>query len=214
VSGSRSRELRDRLQKALLKGRFADALGYYTVLERMEADEPRWPHRKGDLLRRLGRADDAVDSYERAVDLYAQRGFVARAAAMAKLVIAMDPSRADVLQRVTPVPARKLHRAARRAVVTADPNRALDASDTTDEKQLSAEAFPLVQTKGPAEMSRVTQRPGTRPPDLDIAEIELVDQLEQEPEGASERPPAEHLARKPSAPAFSLVPPARAKKPA
>ena len=184
MSGSRSRELRDRLQKALLKGRFADALGYYTVLERMEAHEPRWPHRKGDLLKRLGRPDEAADSYERAVDLYAQRGFVARAAALAKVVMAIEPSRVDVLQRVTPEPARKLHRAARPAVVTADPNRGLDPSDTTDDKQISAEAFPLVQTKGPGKISRFT------------------------------RPPAEHPESMPSAPAFSLIPPPRAKKPA
>lgn len=174
MSGSRSRELRDRLQKSLLKERFTDALGYYTVLESMEADEPRWPHRKGDLLKRLGRADDAVDSYERAVELYAQRGFLACASAMAKVVMAIDPSRADVLERVTPEPAWKVHRTGRRPVVTAEPNRALDPPDTTHEEHLAAEAFPLVQTKGPSE----------------------------------------HPASAPSAPAFSLIPPARAKKPA
>ena len=83
MSGSPSRKVRDQLQKSLQKERFAEALAHYEALERMEASEPRWPHRKGDLLKRLGRSEEAVRSYERAVDLYAQQGFVARAAAMA-----------------------------------------------------------------------------------------------------------------------------------
>ena len=68
---------------------------HYSALERVEPSEPRWPHRRGDLLKRLGRKQEAIGSYERAVDLYAQQGFVARAAAMAKVVIAMEPERID-----------------------------------------------------------------------------------------------------------------------
>ena len=48
----------------------------------------------------MGRADEAVVSYERAVHLYAAKGFVERAAATAKVLLAIDPSRTDVLDRL------------------------------------------------------------------------------------------------------------------
>ena len=51
--------------------------------------------------------------------LYAKQGFVARAAAMAKLILQIDPSRLDVLERVDPDEARRLHRQQRHDVVTA-----------------------------------------------------------------------------------------------
>jgi CRP-like cAMP-binding protein len=206
VSGSRSRELRDRLQKSLLKERFAEALSYYKALERVEAGEPRWPHRKGDLLKRLGHSEEAVASYERAVDLYAQQGFLARAAALAKVVMAIDPSRADVLERVTPEPARKLHRDARDGIATADPEQQDDPSVKTSKRSISTEAFPLVQTKGPDDMLRFTQPPASNPLDLDISEVELADRPARSPGGLSERPPAEQLAQLPSMPLFAEVP--------
>ncbi|MGB5192350.1 MAG: cyclic nucleotide-binding domain-containing protein [Polyangiales bacterium] len=206
MPGSRSRKLRNQLQALLLKERFGEALDCYRQLERMEADEPRWPHRRGDLLKRLGRLEEAVDSYERAVDLYAKLGFVARAAAMAKVVMAIDPDRTDVLERVAPEPARKLHRSARGAVVTADSDQDLEPSERTQTKRISTEAFPLVQTKGPGDMLRFTQPPTATHLELDISEIELADRPAPSPGRLSERPPAEHLAQLPSMPLFAEVP--------
>ena len=72
MSSSRSRNLRERLHSALRKERLKEALGHYETLELLEPNEPRWPHRKGDLLKRLGRPQQAVIAYERAVGLYAQ----------------------------------------------------------------------------------------------------------------------------------------------
>ncbi|MBW1757752.1 MAG: hypothetical protein JRJ80_16495, partial [Deltaproteobacteria bacterium] len=95
MSGSRSKKLRDKLNHALQRERLMEALLHYEALQGVERTEARWPHRKGDLLKRLGRADEAIAAYERAVDLYAQQGFVARAAAMAKVVLAMAPDRVD-----------------------------------------------------------------------------------------------------------------------
>ncbi len=101
MAGSRSRKLREELQKALRRERHEDALGIYEALERVEPKEARWPHRRGDLLKRLGQQHEAVEAYETAVDLYAKLGFVARAAAMAKVITGIDPERSDVLGRLT-----------------------------------------------------------------------------------------------------------------
>jgi tetratricopeptide (TPR) repeat protein len=76
------------------------ALELYQMIEKRKPDEARWPHRKGELLCRMGRLDEAVVAYERAVHLYAAKGFVERAAATAKVLLAIDPTRTDVLERL------------------------------------------------------------------------------------------------------------------
>ncbi len=56
-----------------------------------------------------------------AATVYAEQGFIARAVAMAKTILNMDPSRIDVLERVDPEAARKLHRLQRPNSVPARP---------------------------------------------------------------------------------------------
>jgi tetratricopeptide (TPR) repeat protein len=94
---SKTTDLRDELNRALRAERFVDALAIYELIEKHKPNEPRWAHRKGDLLRKMGRVPDAVRAYERAVHLYSANGFDSRAAAMAKLLVSLDPSKGDVL---------------------------------------------------------------------------------------------------------------------
>ncbi len=89
------------LAKALSSQRVNQALDLYELIENQDPDEPRWSHRKGDLLRRMGRKADAVLAYERCVELYAAKGFVARAAAMAKVILEIEPSKVEVLERAS-----------------------------------------------------------------------------------------------------------------
>lgn len=90
-------DLRAELSRALEHGRLIEALEIYELVEQRQPDEPRWPHRKGDLLCRMGRERDALRAYERAAYLYSAKGFDARAAATARLMLEIDPSEADVL---------------------------------------------------------------------------------------------------------------------
>jgi len=122
---SKTIDLRAQLSKALQAGRFTQALDLYELIEKRKPDEPRWAHRKGDLLRRLGRNAEAVLAYERAVQLYSAKGFEARAVATAKLLLAIDPSKAAVLERVDSKAARgfdeqKSRNAAQSRVLHAD----------------------------------------------------------------------------------------------
>lgn len=112
-------KLREQLAVALQKERFGEALGLYEELGQAEPADPRWPQRHGDLLRRMKQDAAAIRAYEVAVGLYAKQGFVARAAAMAKLILQIDPTRVDVLERVDPDEARRLHRQQRHDLVTA-----------------------------------------------------------------------------------------------
>jgi len=114
---SNTTDLRALLSKALQTGRFAEALDLYELIEKRKPDEPRWAHRKGDLLRRMGREADAVHAYERAVHLYSAKGFDACAAATARLVLAIDPRKGEVLEWADSEAARRFERQSRNAIL-------------------------------------------------------------------------------------------------
>ncbi len=79
-------DLHAQVSEALRFGRVADALALYERIEKRKPKDPRWSHRKGELRHRMGRDFDAMVAYQRAVDLYAAKGFEACAAATAKLM--------------------------------------------------------------------------------------------------------------------------------
>jgi CRP-like cAMP-binding protein len=199
---------RARLSKALKAERLNEALDLYEQIEKQQADEPRWSHRRGDLLQRMGRKADAVLSYERAVDLYAAKGFVARAAAMAKVILAIDPSKVEVLARVDPEAARRLHRQNRSVIVTADEPPTPDSDGPPTETQsLITDALPLIADR----TARPSQTSFTKPDKaadikLDMTGVELFEGRSPHEPLASLRPSATTLAQLPSMPLFAEVP--------
>jgi len=84
-------DLCNQITKALRLDRVTEALGLYERLEQQKPDEPRWSHRKGDLLHRMGRDHAAAIAYQRAANLYAAKGFEARAAATSRLMQQIKP---------------------------------------------------------------------------------------------------------------------------
>ena len=112
---SQTSDLRAELSRALKADRFDQALDLYELIEKRKPDEPRWAHRKGDLLRRMGRNPEAVIAYERAVHLYSEKGFDARASATARLLLAIDPSKREVLDWADSEAARRCERQSRNA---------------------------------------------------------------------------------------------------
>ncbi len=102
------KNLKGRFEAAMLKDRLKEAADLLVQLERAESGNPRWPHRLGDVQRRMGNQPLAIEAYERAVDRYAKTGFLARAVAMAKTITGIDPSRSDVLSRIQQDDARDL----------------------------------------------------------------------------------------------------------
>ncbi len=115
------RKLRKQLETALAKRSENEAADVLGKLMAADPKVPRWPHKRGDLLRKLGQNRVAIDCYAEAATLYAEQGFIARAVAMAKTILNLDPSRIDVLERIDPEAARKLHRLQRPKGVSARP---------------------------------------------------------------------------------------------
>ncbi len=206
---SKNTNIRTQLARALKAERLHEALDLYELIEKQAPDEPRWSQRRGDLLQRMGRKADAVVAYERAVDLYAAKGFVARAAAMAKLILAIDPSRGEVLERVDPTAARRLHRQNRAVIVTANEQPEIDPEGPpTDTQSLITDALPLITDRtAPADETRFTKPERTEDITLEITNAELVEGPPFPESPVSHRPSAVTLAQLPSTPLFAEVPP-------
>jgi cAMP-dependent protein kinase regulator len=123
------RKTRAKLDKALEANKNDDAIKLLTELIALEPANARWPHKRGDLLRKVGRNAEAVQCYASAVDIYADQGFIARAVAMAKTVLNLDPARIDILERVDPGAAQQLRSRQRPAAESHAGHPALLADD-------------------------------------------------------------------------------------
>lgn len=191
---------REALDAALHSEEFDDALHLYDELDSLESTEPRWPHRKGDLYRRIGHSDAACTSYAIAVERYSALGFVARAAALAKLIVRLDPSREAVLSRVDAEPAKALHR-----------------QERGERAPLKERALPLVAKESAEDEVRFVDV-GNETMDLDLSGLELVDETAlneddliflDDPHDVGEKPrrrKSEDLARLPAMPLFAEIP--------
>src|SRR5215207_6750816 len=64
-------------------------------------------NRVGDLMLRTGNASDALNYYEKAVDLYADRGFLNNAIALCNKVLRQSPGRASIYYKLGKISASK-----------------------------------------------------------------------------------------------------------
>jgi CRP-like cAMP-binding protein len=103
------RKLRLQLETALVKQKDDLAIELLVELCRLDPKGARWPHKLGDLYRKHRRRNEAIEAYATAADLYFDQGFLARAVAMGKTVIDLDPRRTEVLERIDPSELRRLH---------------------------------------------------------------------------------------------------------
>ena len=71
-----------------------------------DVDVPLY-NRVGDLLLRTGNASDALNYYEKAVDLYADRGFLNNAIALCNKVLRQSPGRASIYYKLGKISATK-----------------------------------------------------------------------------------------------------------
>jgi hypothetical protein len=83
-------ELRDALQLAMNERRYGDALNHILGLVALDPNDPRWPHKYGDVLRSLRRNNEAAAAYRRAARRYEAAGFPVRATAMMRLSFELE----------------------------------------------------------------------------------------------------------------------------
>jgi cAMP-dependent protein kinase regulator len=85
------KERKEMAARAMARGQWPEAFRLYGKLAELEPLEGTWALRTGDAARRLGRTEEAVTWYGRAVRTYKEQGLVLRAIAVAKMVEAVQP---------------------------------------------------------------------------------------------------------------------------
>jgi CRP-like cAMP-binding protein len=85
------RALRAEALELLRKGSNAAALSRFTELERLDPDVAEFPRRAADCHRGLGNVVDQLEALGRAADLYANQGAHAKAIALCRVILGIDP---------------------------------------------------------------------------------------------------------------------------
>jgi CRP-like cAMP-binding protein len=93
--------LKDETLTALIAGDSAEALRCLDALEALEPRSGSWPHKRGDLLLRLGRTEEAVEALARGADRYARCGLAAKAIAVLKAILRADPGHTATQDRLS-----------------------------------------------------------------------------------------------------------------
>ncbi len=123
------RALRDRALAARAQERHAVALEAFAELERLEPTEARWSRAVADCHERLGDTAARLDALERAAAGYAAAGFVVKAIAMCKLILAAAPGHRAALDALVELQGQRrtgLDRFGPRAATALRPGAALD----------------------------------------------------------------------------------------
>jgi CRP-like cAMP-binding protein len=121
ASEDRGQALRAALEKALDKDKPKDVISAYKELAQLEPNDPRWPQRLGDYVLRRGSKPEAEAAYLKALDVLIRQGFLPRAVALAKLIVEINPARADVFGKLNQDAARSLRQGKPAPTPTAAP---------------------------------------------------------------------------------------------
>jgi len=98
-----ARALRDEVADAIDRGKFKRAIECILELEHLEPRDAAWPKRAAEVYRRLGKSREAISAYERAVERYAQAGFLVQAIAVCKQILQIDPQHSATLRRLAEI---------------------------------------------------------------------------------------------------------------
>ena len=101
------RKLKDEASQAVAKGKYKKAAELYLDLARVESDDPLWPHRAGEALRRAGANAEAVVQLSIAAEAYAKQGFLLKAISVAKMILEIDPRHHETQAMLTSLYAKR-----------------------------------------------------------------------------------------------------------
>lgn len=200
--GGKVQKLKKKLDKAFERQRYEDAVPLLRDLEKLEPDVPRWPHKLGDMCRALGQNGEAIAAYEKAANLYSEKGFLARALAIAKIIIILDPTRIAFLEKISPEAARELHRKNRPLALSAVPDRA-PKQEVAAGQQAKPQSVVVEICETPIIVGASSEWI-----EIDISDVEFQDRMPAiaEAEISGESPSADNLSKLPLFPLFAEVP--------
>jgi cAMP-dependent protein kinase regulator len=191
-------KLKANVQKAVEGGKHKKAAEIYLELASAEPNEGLWPHRAGEMYKKVGEKPGAVKALREAADRYSRRGFLLKAIAVCKLILDVDPQQTEaqeLLARLYADPQAGPVRPVRRTP-TIPPGKGLEAAPPLETLMPDAKTGP---TEGmfeiPLEEAVPVEEPVVEAQDVDLEEVvELV--------AEDGRPPLQNL---PSTPLFSSL---------
>ncbi|MFQ5585518.1 MAG: cyclic nucleotide-binding domain-containing protein [Thermodesulfobacteriota bacterium] len=99
--------IKDKAERYFLKGRLQDALEAYRQIKELSRKDPRVLLRLGDLYRKTGQSSEAVAEYKEAAGVFIRQGFIIKAIAVCKMIVAIDPSQEEVQKRLAELYAKR-----------------------------------------------------------------------------------------------------------
>ncbi len=97
---TKARKLKIKADEAYSQRKWEKALELYRELDQIAVGDVRVAQRIGDLCKRLNRKGEAIAQYSKAVKRYAEQGFWAKAIAMQKLILELDPNDQSVQKQL------------------------------------------------------------------------------------------------------------------
>jgi len=101
------RETREAALELARKGSHAAALERLEELERLEPAEADWPRRAAECHRALAEMPRQIAALGRAAELYARAGVMAKAIAMCRMILALDPTHTQTQERLAALQAQE-----------------------------------------------------------------------------------------------------------
>jgi len=101
------RQLRDKANEALTKGRFSQAADLYEKYCQLDPKDFQTRVRTGDAWAKAGNNARAIVAYQAAAEGFAREGFLPRAIAASKLILELDPSHQGVQEMLAGLYARR-----------------------------------------------------------------------------------------------------------
>jgi cAMP-dependent protein kinase regulator len=82
------------------KGKLKEAIEAYESIKSYAGKDPRISLRIGEIYRKIGKNNEAIDAYKLAADAFITQGFITKAIGVCKVIIDIDPAQADVQRKI------------------------------------------------------------------------------------------------------------------
>ncbi len=99
--------LKAKAQRALSRGEWRKALECFQIHCTQDPEDLRSQLKMAELLERLGQKKEAVQTYRKVAEAYAQDGFLLQAISINKMILRIDPSFPDIEHRLAQLYAEK-----------------------------------------------------------------------------------------------------------
>ncbi|HYO55571.1 cyclic nucleotide-binding domain-containing protein [Archangium sp.] len=106
--GETRRELKDNAAQSFASGKLEDALAQYQRVVKAAPEDLAGHQKVAELLQRLGRTREALETYEAVATAWARQGWLLRAIALCKVILQLEPGHGRTQQMLAQLYAKRL----------------------------------------------------------------------------------------------------------